>query len=63
MQDVSRRRGDLPFGEDAGRDLVEQRLEEVVVRAVDQAHVHRRAPQEARREETAEARPDDDDPV
>ena len=29
-QDVAQRRGDLPFGEDAGRHLVEQRLEQVV---------------------------------
>ena len=63
VEDVTRRRGDLPFGEDPGGNLVEQRLEEVVVRAVDQSHVHGRVPQEARREETTKAGPDDDDSV
>ena len=46
-----------------GRHLVEQRLEQVVVRPVDQGHLDRGAPQEARREEPAEAAADDDDPV
>ena len=36
-EDLARRRRDLALGEDAGRDLVEQRLEQVVAGAGDQA--------------------------
>ena len=38
-QDLTGRRGDLALGEDAGRDLVEQRLEEVVGRLGDHGDV------------------------
>jgi hypothetical protein len=62
-QDLADRRGHLALGEDAGRDLVEQRLEEVVGGAVDQRHVHIGVPQGLGGEEAAESRADDDDPV
>ena len=38
-QHVPQDRGDLPWGEDAGRDLEEEGLEQVVVAAVDQCDV------------------------
>ena len=44
-----------------GGHLVEQRLEQVVVAAVDQRDVDRLAAEEAGREEPAEAAADDDD--
>ena len=62
-QDVPQRRGDLPLGEDAGRDLVEQRLEQVVGLAVDEGDVDRRPAERARREEPTEAAAHDQHPV
>ena len=58
-EDVADSRGDLPFREDAGRHLVEQGLEEVVVGAVDQRDPDRCPPQGLGGEEAAEARADD----
>ena len=55
------RRTDLALGEDAGGDLVQQRLEEVVVVPVDQGDVDRRHRQRLGGEEPAEAATDDDD--
>src|SRR3954464_3362580 len=46
-QDAAYRRRDFPLRQDAGRHLVEQRLEEVVVHPVDQRHLHRCVLQEA----------------
>jgi len=43
-EDVPGRRGDVTLGEDARRHLVEQRLEQVMVGAVDHGHVHRSTP-------------------
>ena len=40
-QDVADRRRDLALGEDPGRELVEQRLEQVVVGAVDHRDLDR----------------------
>ena len=54
-EDVPQRRRDLPFGEDAGRDLIEQRLEQVVGLAIDERDVDRRPAERARREQSAEA--------
>ena len=54
------RRGDLPRREHAGGDLVEQRLEEVVVAAVDQRDVHRHVGESPDGQEAAEAPADDD---
>ena len=44
-----------------GGDLVEQRLEQVVIGAIDHRHAHRRARQRPRGEQAAEAAADDDD--
>ena len=63
LQDVAGRRRDLSCREDAGGDLVEQRLEEMVVRPVDERHLDRRVAEEPGREETAEAGADDHDSV
>ena len=60
-QDVPQRRRDLTGREDAGRDLVQQRLEQVVVAAVDQRDVDRQLSEEAARRQPAEAAADDDD--
>ena len=62
-QHLARRRGDLALGEDAGRHLVEQRLEEVVGGLRDHRHVDVGAPQRLGAEEPAEAGTDHDDPV
>src|SRR5262249_50695467 len=59
-QNVPDRRGDRR-GRQAGRgDLVEQRLEQVVVGAVDHRHFDRRLVQRLRRPKTPEAATDDD---
>jgi hypothetical protein len=60
-EDAAYRRSDLSLGEDACRNLVEERLEEVVVHSVHEGHVDWGAPQEAGREESAETTSDDDD--
>ncbi len=62
-QDVAGRRRDLPLREDARRHLVEQWLEEVMVRPVDQGHADRSQFQGSGGEQAAEARPDDHDVV
>ena len=60
-QHASDRRGDLALREDPGGDLVEQRLEEVVVVAVHQRHPDRAATQPARGEQPSEASAHDHD--
>ena len=60
-RDVARGRTDLSLGQDPGRDLVQQRLEQVVVVPVDQGDIDGRHRQRLRGEEAAEAAPDDDD--
>jgi hypothetical protein len=60
-QHLADRRCDVGRAERSGRDLVEQRLEQVVVAAIDDQHVDRRATQRPRRFETAEAGADDHD--
>ena len=62
-QDVPQRWRDLALGQDSGRQLVEQRLEEVVVPGVDERHLHGRPAQELRSEQPAEAASDDDNLV
>ena len=62
-QDLARGWRDLALGEDAGCDLVEQRLEEVVGRLGDHRHVDRRPAEGLGAEESTEPRPDDDDAV
>ena len=56
-QDAPDRRGDLGGRQPGGRHLVEQRLEQVVVRAVDQRHVDGRPREAARRGEPAKPPP------
>ena len=63
VQDVADRRRDLPFGQDPGRDLVQQRLEQVVVPAVDHGDVDVRPFEEPGGEQPAEAAADNDHPV
>jgi hypothetical protein len=58
-QHLADRRRDLALGQDPGRDLIEQRLEQVVRGAVDQRDLDRRVPQRPGREQPAEPRPDD----
>ncbi len=63
-QHLAGARGDLPLGEDAGRDLVEQRLEQVVGGPGDEGDLDVPAALERLRpEETSEAGTDDDDSV
>ena len=62
-QHLTRRGRDLALGEDAGRDLVEQGLEEVVRRAGDEGDIDVGALQPLRAEEAAEAGTDDHHPV
>ena len=61
--DLAGGRSDLALGEDAGRDLVQQRLEEVARRAGDQGDLDVRAFERAGREQPAEPGSDDDDAV
>src|SRR4051812_16220050 len=60
-QDVSDRRRDLALRENPRRDLVEQRLEQVVIDPVDQGDVDRGSPQEARGEQPPKPAANDDD--
>ena len=62
-KDVADGRSDLSLGENAGRDLVEEGLEQVVIAPIHEGHVDRGAPQEACGKEPAEAASDDDNPV
>ena len=54
LEQVTQRLGDLPLGHDAGSALVEQRLEHVVLGAVDERH-RGAFPQRADREQAGEA--------
>ena len=63
LENVPGRRGDVAGREDPRRHLVQQRLEEVMVRPVDERHLDRRPAQELRSEEPSEPRSDDDDPM
>jgi hypothetical protein len=56
-QHFSCRRRDRAGREDAGRDLVEQRLEQVVVRAVDECDLDRRVLEEFRGEQPPKPAP------
>src|SRR6185437_13280479 len=55
------RRGDVGRREHRRRDLVEQRLEDVMIRAVDDGDIDGRVLERARGVEAAEAAADDDD--
>ena len=58
---MAQRRRDLTRRKDARRDLVQQRLEEVVVAPVDQRDIDLQVPEEATGREPAEAATDHDD--
>ncbi len=60
-QDVAQRRGDRRRRQARGRDLVQQRLEQVMVAAIDQRDFHRRACQLPHRPQSAESATDDHD--
>ena len=60
-EDVADRRGDGRRREARGRDLVEQRLEKMMVGPVQHRHAQRRARERARGEQAAEAAADNDD--
>ena len=60
-QNRPRRSRDLLGLEPRGGDLIEQRLEEVVVVAIDEHDLHRRTAQRPGGVQAAESRPDDDD--
>ena len=62
-QHLPDRRRHLTRGQDSRRQLIEQRLEEVVVPLVDQRHLHRRPSQELRSEQAPETATDDEHPV
>jgi hypothetical protein len=62
-QHFPERRRDVSLRQDARRHLVEQRLEQVVVRAVNDRDVHRSRPQCAGGEQPTEPGPDDHDTV
>jgi len=51
------------FGQDPGRHLVEQRLEHMVIGAVDEGDVHRRGSKELRSEQPTEPTANHDDAV
>ncbi len=53
----------ISSGESARRGLIEQRLEEVEVAAIDQRHLDRRPAQPADSLQAAEAAAHDDDPM
>ncbi len=57
--DVTQRRGDLPRREHAGGDLVQQRLEQVVVASIDQRDVDGRMGEMPDRQQPTEAPADD----
>ncbi len=61
-QDGAHRLGDVRRGERGGGDLVKQWLEQVVVVAVDDQHLGRRAAQRLGSKEPAEAAADNNDP-
>ena len=60
-QDVAQRRGDRRRGEAGGGHLVEQRLEQVMVAAIDQRDLDRRPLELAHGPEAGESAADDDD--
>ena len=59
----AQRRGDLPLRQDAGRALVEERLEHMPRPSVHERHRYRSATQRPGREQTSESAADDDYPA
>ena len=62
-QDLAKRGRDGPLREDARGELVQQRLERMVIGAVEQLDLHIHAPQEPGRKEAPEAAAHDHDAV
>ena len=62
-EDAAQGRGDLAGGEDAGPHLIEQRLEEMMVGAVDEGDVDREVAEGVRGAHAPEPTTDDHDPV
>jgi len=62
-QDVPDRRRDISFGENTRRHLIQERLKEVVVAAVDNSYINLSAPQCSSSEQTPEATADNGDPM
>ncbi len=60
-EDPSDRRGDIAWRERRGGNLIEQRLEQMVVVAIEQRDAHVMPSQDLRRRQPAEAAADDDD--
>src|SRR6266566_8536087 len=61
MEDAADRRCDISRRQTRGRDLVEQRLEQVVIVAIDDGDIKRRLRELLGRRKAAESRSDDDD--
>src|SRR5215510_10915872 len=59
MEQLAQRKGDLALGHDAGRALVQQRREQVVLSPVDEGHLDRRVPQRPGGEQPGEPAADD----
>ena len=53
-EQLAQRHRDLPLGQDAGRALVQQRLEQVMLGAVEQGHLDRRPAERPHREQPGE---------
>ena len=62
-QQLAQRRGDLTLGQDAGRALVQHRLEQVMLGPVDEGHLDRRARQHPGGEQPREAAAHDHHPA
>jgi hypothetical protein len=62
FEQIAQRSGDLPLGQDAGRALVQHRLEQVMLGPVDEGDLDRRARQRPDGEQAREAAPDDHHP-
>ncbi len=63
LKDAAQRRGDLPGRQRTGSDLVEQRLEQVEIAAIDQRDLDRRAAQTSHRPQATEAPTDHHNPM
>ena len=61
LHDAADGRGDVGRGQPGGGDLVEQRLEDVMIPPIQQRHAHRCAAERPRRVQSAEPAADDDD--
>ena len=62
-QQLAQRRGDLALGQDAGRALVQHRLEQVMLGPVDEGHLDRRARQHPGGEQPGESAAHDHHPA